>query len=54
MSYFDFSPSAIASLAQADVARALAEDVGAGDLTAALIDPTSAAPAPGCWPAKPR
>jgi nicotinate-nucleotide pyrophosphorylase (carboxylating) len=39
MSYFDFSPSAIASLAQADVARALAEDVGAGDLTAALIDP---------------
>ncbi len=39
MSYFDFSPSAIANLAQADVARALAEDVGAGDLTAALIDP---------------
>ena len=39
MSYFDFSSSAIASLAQADVARALAEDVGAGDLTAALIDP---------------
>jgi nicotinate-nucleotide pyrophosphorylase (carboxylating) len=39
MSYFDFSPSAIAELAQADVARALAEDVGAGDLTAALIDP---------------
>jgi nicotinate-nucleotide pyrophosphorylase (carboxylating) len=39
MPYFDFSPSAIASLAQADVTRALAEDVGAGDLTAALIDP---------------
>jgi nicotinate-nucleotide pyrophosphorylase (carboxylating) len=39
MAYFDFSPSSIASLAQADVARALAEDVGAGDLTAALIDP---------------
>ncbi len=39
MSNFDFSPSAIAALAQADVARALAEDVGAGDLTAALVDP---------------
>jgi nicotinate-nucleotide pyrophosphorylase (carboxylating) len=40
MPYFDFSPLAIAGLAQADVARALAEDVGAGDLTAALVDPT--------------
>lgn len=40
MTYFDFTPVEIASLAQADVARALAEDVGAGDLTAALIDPT--------------
>ena len=39
MTHFDFSPQAIAVLAQADVARALAEDVGAGDLTAALIDP---------------
>ena len=39
MTHFDFSPHAIAALAQADVARALAEDVGAGDLTAALIDP---------------
>ena len=39
MTHFDFSPQAIAALAQADVARALAEDVGAGDLTAALIDP---------------
>ena len=29
---------AIAELARADVARALAEDVGAGDLTAALVD----------------
>ncbi|MDA8444872.1 carboxylating nicotinate-nucleotide diphosphorylase [Paracidovorax valerianellae] len=29
----------IASLAQEDVARALREDVGAGDLTAGLIDP---------------
>lgn len=37
---FDFSPAAIAALAQADAARALTEDVGAGDLTAALVDPT--------------
>lgn len=29
----------VAALAQADVARALAEDVGSGDLTAGLIDP---------------
>jgi nicotinate-nucleotide pyrophosphorylase (carboxylating) len=36
---FDFSPAAIAELARADAARALAEDVGAGDLTAALVDP---------------
>jgi nicotinate-nucleotide pyrophosphorylase (carboxylating) len=36
---FDFSPAAIAQLAQADAARALAEDVGAGDLTAALVEP---------------
>jgi nicotinate-nucleotide pyrophosphorylase (carboxylating) len=40
MSEFDFSPAAVARLAQADAARALAEDVGAGDLTAALVDPT--------------
>ncbi|MEY4344447.1 MAG: hypothetical protein RL032_279 [Pseudomonadota bacterium] len=40
MTYFDFSPTEIAALAQADVARALLEDVGAGDLTAALVDPT--------------
>ena len=40
MTYFDFSPAEIATLAQADVARALLEDVGAGDLTAALVDPT--------------
>lgn len=39
MTHFDFSPQAISALASADVARALAEDVGAGDLTAALIDP---------------
>lgn len=37
--FFDFSPASIATLAEADVARALAEDVGPGDLTAALIDP---------------
>jgi nicotinate-nucleotide pyrophosphorylase (carboxylating) len=39
MTHFDFSPAAIAALAHADVARALTEDVGSGDLTAALIDP---------------
>ena len=36
---FDFSISSLQQLAQTDVARALAEDVGAGDLTASLIDP---------------
>ncbi|MDB5858644.1 MAG: nadC [Ramlibacter sp.] len=36
---FDFSPAAIAELARGDAARALAEDVGAGDLTAGLVDP---------------
>ncbi len=36
---FDFSPEAVSGLAQADAARALAEDVGSGDLTAGLIDP---------------
>jgi nicotinate-nucleotide pyrophosphorylase (carboxylating) len=40
MTYFEFTPAQITSLAEADVARALMEDVGAGDLTAALIDPT--------------
>jgi nicotinate-nucleotide pyrophosphorylase (carboxylating) len=39
MTHSDPSTTDIAALAQADVARALAEDVGAGDLTAALIDP---------------
>ena len=34
---FDFSPAAVAKLARGDAARALAEDVGAGDLTAALV-----------------
>lgn len=37
---FDFTAEALAALAQADAARALAEDIGAGDLTAGLIDPT--------------
>jgi len=36
---FDFSDTALRALAQADVARALHEDVGSGDLTAGLIDP---------------
>jgi nicotinate-nucleotide pyrophosphorylase (carboxylating) len=42
---FDFSPAALAALARTDAARALAEDVGAGDLTAGLIDPTRQAKA---------
>lgn len=40
---FNFSAAAVVQLAQADAARALAEDVGAGDLTAALIDPAAQA-----------
>jgi len=39
MKHFDFSLPAIAALARDDVERALAEDVGSGDLTAGLIDP---------------
>ena len=35
----DFSPEALRAIAEADVGRALAEDVGTGDLTAALVDP---------------
>ena len=35
---FDFSKNDVFALAKADVARALAEDVGGGDLTAGLID----------------
>jgi len=35
----DFSPAVVAALAQVDVARALQEDVGGGDLTAGLVDP---------------
>jgi nicotinate-nucleotide pyrophosphorylase (carboxylating) len=37
---FDFSEASLAELASGDVARALAEDVGAGDLTASLVDPS--------------
>lgn len=40
---FVFNAANVAELAQADVARALAEDMGAGDLTAALIAPTTMA-----------
>ncbi|MDQ3057956.1 MAG: carboxylating nicotinate-nucleotide diphosphorylase [Pseudomonadota bacterium] len=36
---FVFNAANVAELARADVARALAEDIGAGDLTAALIEP---------------
>ena len=36
-SAFDFSAAALADVARADAARALAEDIGAGDLTAALV-----------------
>ena len=35
--HFDFTPAAIAQLAASDAARALAEDVGEADLTAALV-----------------
>lgn len=38
---FDFSEPVLRQLAQADVQRALAEDVGSGDLTASLIDPAT-------------
>jgi nicotinate-nucleotide pyrophosphorylase (carboxylating) len=34
----EYTTDDLATLAQADVARALAEDVGSGDLTAALVD----------------
>jgi nicotinate-nucleotide pyrophosphorylase (carboxylating) len=37
MQRFDFSPAAVADLARQDATRALAEDVGAGDLTAGLV-----------------
>ncbi len=41
--HFDFSEPAVAELARLDVARALQEDVGGGDLTAGLIDPAKRA-----------
>ena len=34
---FDFSPTSIRQLAKSDVIRALAEDIGDGDLTASLV-----------------
>jgi nicotinate-nucleotide pyrophosphorylase (carboxylating) len=37
MQAFDFSAPAVAELARQDAARALAEDVGPGDLTASLV-----------------
>ncbi|VTU18541.1 carboxylating nicotinate-nucleotide diphosphorylase [Variovorax sp. RA8] len=43
--FFDFSPARIAELAAADGARALREDVGEGDLTAALVPAGSRATA---------
>ncbi len=43
--FFDFSPASLARLAAEDAARALAEDVGAGDLTAGLVDPSRQAQA---------
>jgi len=36
----DYTAADLAELARQDVARALAEDVGTGDLTAALVDPS--------------
>ncbi|VTU20532.1 Nicotinate-nucleotide pyrophosphorylase [carboxylating] [Variovorax sp. PBL-H6] len=44
-SFFDFSPARIAELAAADGARALREDAGDGDLTAALVPAGSRATA---------
>jgi nicotinate-nucleotide pyrophosphorylase (carboxylating) len=41
----EFDTAAMRELAQADVARALAEDVGPGDLTAQLVDPAQRATA---------
>jgi nicotinate-nucleotide pyrophosphorylase (carboxylating) len=43
--FSDFDPSDLAHLAQADVANALIEDVGPGDLTASLVDDTRTAQA---------
>jgi nicotinate-nucleotide pyrophosphorylase (carboxylating) len=43
--HFGFTPGELARLAVSDVARALQEDVGTGDLTAGLIDPARRAKA---------
>lgn len=43
--HFGFTPDELARLAALDVARALQEDVGTGDLTAGLIDPARRAKA---------
>jgi len=40
---FDFNAEALGLLARVDVMRALAEDLGEGDLTTALIDPAAQA-----------
>jgi nicotinate-nucleotide pyrophosphorylase (carboxylating) len=40
---FDFSTEAVAQLGRSDAARALQEDVGPGDLTAALMEPAQRA-----------
>ncbi len=39
----EFTPDRLRALAQTDVARAMEEDVGSGDLTAALVDPAQRA-----------
>ena len=39
----EFTAADLAELARSDVARALAEDVGSGDLTASLVDPARTA-----------
>ena len=40
---FDFSPAQVAELARTDATRALSEDVGSSDLTAALVPPSQRA-----------
>lgn len=41
----NFAPDALTALARSDVARALAEDIAGGDLTAGLVDPLLSAQA---------
>jgi nicotinate-nucleotide pyrophosphorylase (carboxylating) len=43
MQTIDLSPDLVAAQAREDAQRALAEDIGSGDLTASLIDPARAA-----------